>query len=229
MIFSNILKPPFTQLTRNPFSSITSLGWMFITLTLIVYARMQFSTRGAERVLLEGYAAMTLPLIIFGIVGATLGKKSLQHASSPIASFGIHPMWVALAYMGVALAASGILTALLGASAAYFVHESGETTLRLKDMATVASISVLGAWAYTGAFTWGATFGLHGGGRIAVLALDWILGSAESPIALLTPRAHLYNLFGGLGRIECSPQKSSIALGLIALITTGMALKRVRS
>jgi hypothetical protein len=97
-----------------------------------------------------------------------------------------------------------------------------------RDVLTSAWVASLGGVAYASLFALGASFGKRGGGRTAVLALDWLLGSGTGVVALGTPRAHVRSLLGGEAPAGLAAWTSSCLLIVLALAFAGLAIRRAR-
>ncbi|HEX6767565.1 MAG TPA: hypothetical protein VF103_18830, partial [Polyangiaceae bacterium] len=78
--------------------------------------------------------------------------------------------------------------------------------------------------AYAGLFAVASLFGRRG--RIAALVLDWLFGSGSGLFALVWPRAHARNLFGGEPVLDGSQAFAAFVLALIAFSGIGVAATR---
>ena len=87
-------------------------------------------------------------------------------------------------------------------------------------------MGLLGGTAYASFYALGATFGRRGGGRIAVLILDFLAAGAEGVFALATPRAHVANLLGGAAVMGWPERASAVALVGMAVVFGAAATYR---
>jgi hypothetical protein len=102
-------------------------------------------------------------------------------------------------------------------------HSDGKA---IADAFTSGWIGALGGAVYAVWFSLGSLFGKAGNGRSVALALDWVLGSATSAIAVPWPRAHLRSLLGGELVLGLPEYQSTVAL--YALGFTYLAIVAVR-
>ena len=167
--------------------------------------------------------AFVLPLLAFAIVGGVLGGTGLRRSGRSLVPFGGSVTEVALSTIAVAIAASALLSGLLGAGAAGIAHSAGDPP-RVADMVLSGRSSALAGGSYAAVFCLGASWTLRGGGRFLVLALDWILGGSDRAGALLTPRAHVRNLLGGNAPFDFSQRKSAVALVIVGVTSVVLAL-----
>jgi hypothetical protein len=96
------------------------------------------------------------------------------------------------------------------------------------DAVASAYAGVLGGTAYGSWFALGASFGKRGGGRLVCLALDWVVGATDGAGALLTPRGHVRNLFGGSPPLNLSGRASAGLLLLLVALWAAMASRKAR-
>jgi hypothetical protein len=122
---------------------------------------------------------------------------------------------------------SAVLAAVIGCAVAAVAH-GGSDPPPLRDALTCAWIAALAAVSYAALFSFAASFGPRGAGRSVALVLDWVLGSGNGALALLTPRAHLRNLLGGTPPLELAQRWSVPVLAGIALVMGLLCLARSR-
>jgi hypothetical protein len=202
-------------------------GWGALAVAFALAARARGAAHGADRVLVDAYGALVLPLLAYAIVGAVLGARSLSAAIASLVAFGAAPRRAAAATLLVALGASAAVGAVLAAVVALVAHGAADPPLA-RDALASAYAGALGGAAYAGWFALGASFGKRGGGRTAFLVVDWLLDGTGGVFALVTPRAHLRNLLGGAPPLELAERASAVALVVLALAGAAVAIARTR-
>jgi hypothetical protein len=214
------------RIVRSPTALVTAGAWLLLALVAALVERAR-GGHSAGHVLLGAFGAIALPLLVFSIVGATLGGAGFGRAGRPLVSFGADPLRVAATTLAVAAVATVVVCALASAVVAAVAHGADDPPL-VRDTLTTAKVGALAALAYTAFFAFGAALVRSGVGRGALLAADWILGDGTGAGSLLTPRAHLRSLFGGPPAFELSQRASLLALVLIAVAFGGLALVLAR-
>jgi len=171
----DVARLPFARLTRTPRAWIPVLAWTLLAVVSAALLRRSGST--AMGGALEGvFGQLALPFVCFTVVGAALGGDGLARSTRPFVAFGASPTRVALATIGVAVIASGLVVAGLGASVAALAHGASDPPLA-RDVLTTAWVAGLGGAAYGALFSFGASFGSRGAGRSVALVVDWVLGA----------------------------------------------------
>jgi hypothetical protein len=216
---------PFARLSRTPRAWLGAAVWFTLASWLAFAARRSGATHGADRVLLDGYAGYALPLLVYAIVGAALGGGSLSAAIAPVVTFGASRRRAALATLAAALVGAAVPAGVLAAVVAAVAHGGGDPP-RLHDALVSAYVGLVGGAAYASWYALGATFGRRGGGRVALLVLDFLAGGAEGVFALVTPRAHVTNLLGGAAVMGWPERSSAVALIVMAIVFGGIATYR---
>ncbi len=223
-----LVQLPLARLLGTPRAWVPIVGWTALAVVAAIVTRQTESAHGADHALLGAYGALALPLLVYGIVAATLGGDGLARACTPLVAFGAPAARVALASIGVAIVTSAILGALLAIAVAACAHGASDPPLA-RDLVNSAWIGALGAAAYGAYFSFGASFGARGGGRSIALIVDWIFGAGGGVTALLFPRAHLRNLLGGAATLDMSQRGAVIALVLATALFTLLATMRARA
>ena len=218
---------PVLQLTRSPRAWVPVIAWSLLGLGFALAARSDGAPNGADHVLVSAFGALVVPLLAYAIVGGVLGGRSLGGSTAPVVALGASPGRAAMVSVGVALGASALLAAILGAAVAAVAHGVDDPPLA-RDAAVSAYASALGGCAYAALFTMGASFGKRGGGRTLLLVADWLLGAGQSVVATLTPRGHLRNLLGGAAPAHMSERASAVVLVALALVFVLVATSRAR-
>jgi hypothetical protein len=208
---------PVARLVRTRRSWLAAGAWTTLAVVLAVEARAGVASHPADRVLIDAYGAVILPLLAYTLVGATLGAPSMARSNAGVVAFGAPAVRAALATVTVAAIACASVGALLAAASALIAHGTGDPP-PLRDAIVSAYAGGLGGAAYASWFSLGASIGRRGGGRVVFLVTDWLFGASDGALSLATPRAHLRNLFGGAPPMDASERSSAIALVVLALV-----------
>ena len=220
------LRLPFARLARTPRAWVAIVAWML--LAIVAASVLHHAGSSATEVALGSiFAALALPLLCFAVAGAVLGGDSLSRSSRALVAFGVPPMRMALSTALAAIASCAVLAAVVGALVAAIAHGPGDPSIA-RDAFTSAWVAGLGGAAYGALFTFGASFGKHGGGRVWALVLDWVLGSGTGAAGLCTPRAHVRSLLGGDSVMTLSGRASAVALVTLVLGFSVLAVARTR-
>ena len=223
-----LARPPMARLLRGPRAWIAVSAWCALAVAFALAARQQGAARGADHVLIDTYGALVVPLLAYVIVGTAVASQSLRASTASLVAFGAPPARAAAAAIAVAAASSALVCALVGAAVALLAHGIADPP-RGHDALASAYAGALGGVAYAAWFSLGASFGRRGGGRGALLVLDWILGATGGAGALVTPRGHLRNLLGGVPPMDLSQRASAVALAVLTLLCTLVAMRRSRA
>jgi hypothetical protein len=208
---------PVARLSRTPRAWLGAAVWFLLALWLAFGARRSGAAHGADRVLLDGYAGYALPLLAYTIVGAALGGGSLAAAIAPVVTFGASRRRAALATLGAAVVGCAVAAGVLAAVVAAVAHGDGDPP-RLRDALVSGYAGLVGGAAYASWYAFGASLGRRGGGRVALLVLDFLAAGSDGVFALATPRAHVANLLGGAAVMGWPERGSAAALvGMTAL------------
>jgi hypothetical protein len=226
-VIAALTRPSVARLLRGPRAWFGVAAWCALAVAFAMAARTRGSAHGADHVLIDTYGALALPLLAYVIVGAIVGSQSLRMSTASLVAFGAQPMRAAAASIAVAVAGCAVVGAVVAAAVAAVAHGIADPP-RLHDAATSAYVGALGGTAYAAWFALGASFGRRGGGRVALLVVDWILGATGSAAALLTPRAHVRNLLGGVPPMDLSQRASAAVLALLAIVSALIAIRRSR-
>ena len=222
-----LARPSLARLLRGPRAWFGVAAWCLLALVFALAAREQGSAHGADHVLIDTFGALALPLLSYAIVGASVASQSLRASTAPVVAFGAQPARAAAASVAVAAASCALVGALTAAIVALVAHGVSDPP-RLHDAAASAYVGALGGAAYAAWFGAGASFGRRGGGRLALLILDWILGASGGASALFSPRGHVRNLLGGPPPMDLSQRASLAALVFLALASVLVAIRRSR-
>lgn len=166
---------------------------------------------------------LVIPLASFALVSIVVGRQRLQDAVWPLARFGADRRFVAAGQVLAAAAAAALVGGLAALLAVVMAH--GPTSQPLaRDALTSGWIGALTAGAYAGWLSLGATFLRGGGGRIAVLLVDFLVGGVGL-VAWVMPRGLAMNLLG-LVATELPQRGASAALVVTTAATVALAALR---
>ncbi len=221
-------RAPWVRLSRAPRTWIVVGAWTLFIVALALTVRRSGMAHAADRILLEAYGPVALPLLAYGLVGAIVGARSLSSAVAPVKAFGADPTRATAGAVAVAMMTCAVVCGLLAAAADATAHGAPLSGGALKDALASAYGGALGGAAYAAWFALGSTFGRRGGGRFVFLVGDWALGSSDGFAALVTPRGHLRNLLGGAPPMELSERASAALLLALAVFCAVGATLRVR-
>jgi hypothetical protein len=202
-------------------------AWTMLAFSVAALVHTRGAAHGADVVLIDTVGALVIPLLAYGLVGAALGGRSLSASGASLVAFGADPARAAAATIAVAAGACAAAGAVIAAGVALLAHGAADPA-PLGDALASAYAGGLGGAAYGCWFALGASFGRRGGGRVLLLLVDWGLGAAGGA-AVVTPRGHLRNLFGGEAPDHLSGRASSVALLLIACLCALVGARRCRT
>jgi hypothetical protein len=166
---------------------------------------------------------LALPLLAYVLVRGAVGSGSLDTSIRPVVSLGASPWKAAAGTALVAMAACAMWGAGLGATVAVVAHGTADPPV-LRDALTSAYAGGLGAMAYGAMLVAGTRLG--GLGAAACLVMDWLIGAGSGGASMITPRAHLRNLLGGLAPMGIAGRASAVALVVIGVVGFGLAVVR---
>jgi hypothetical protein len=220
------LRLPIARLARTPRAWVAIVGWMLaaVVSAAILHRR---GTSATEAALGSVFGSFALPLLAFAVVGAVLGGESLGRACRSLVAFGAPPAKAALSATVASIGAAALLAALSGSLVAVVAHGPLDPPV-VHDALTTAWVSGLGGAAYAALFTFGATFGRHGWGRVAALFVDWLFGGGTGVVASCLPRAHVRSLLGGEAVVSLGERASAAALVALVVAFTLLAVARAR-
>ncbi len=217
---------PALRLLRTPRAWLPIVAWSLLAIVFAVSARARGGTTGADHVLRGAFSFLVLPLVAYGVVGATLGASGLRHGIRGVVALGAEPRRAALASVLVAIGTSALLCAVLGGVVCALAHGAHDPPLG-SDLFASVWISALGGGTYGAYFSVGSAIG-KGTMRGVFLALDWIIGGGAGVGALITPRGHVTALLGGPLCADLSQRTSSVLLLLLLVGYAGAAVALVR-
>lgn len=221
-----LARPTLARL-RRPRPIVVLAAWSALAVGFALIARESGAAHGADHALVDAFGSLVLPLIAYSLVGTAVGARSLPAAAAPLVTFGARPALVAEVVVAIAVAGCAVVAAVLAAVVAAVAHGVADPPV-VGDVATSAYAGALGGAAYAAWFAFGATLGRRGGGRTALLVLDWLLGAGTGAQALVTPRAHLRAMLGGAAPLGLPERASAAALVAIAAAFAVLAVTRSR-
>ena len=194
--------------------------WLVLAVAFAAAAR---ASAGATSVL--AFGALMLPMLVFTVVGRTVGVKGLTLRTQALSAMGASRVQAAVSHLVVAAIASALVA---GVSAVVFLalaHTAKDPALGKDLLATFVAATVCGA-TYATYFALGSTF-RSGLGRSLFLGLDWILGGTAG-LELVFPRAHLRSLLGGTNVASLRPSTSLVTLVVLAILFGVLSILRAR-
>lgn len=201
-----------------------------LSVALVVSAGIierRITTLGAvDRSLLSAFR-LVLPLYAFAVTTVACQRLGLREAAWSVARFGAARRDVALGIVLSAMAASTLGGVLLSAFAVLSAYGSSSRPL-LAELFTSGWIGGLVGAAYAAWFVLGSSFLDRGRGRWIPLILDFLLGGGTSAIAAIFPRSHARGLLGDIGPTQFSQPQSCVALLVMVLVGSSLALLRAR-
>lgn len=204
---------------RAAVAAVAALG---VVVLVSVLERSASQVGAADRALATTFR-FVVPLVAVVLSGLSTGVASLREAAWPASRFG-HPR--GMVGLGIVIAATVVTAALsLGLALVALAvtrlgANAGAAALPFaRDLLTTSWIALLGGGAYGAWLGLGAGFGAQGGGRLAFLGVDFLLGGL-SAAGVVLPRGLLRHLLGGAAPLDL-PQAASSA---ILLVTTACCL-----
>lgn len=176
----------------------TALGLAFGVVFVLLAAsleRRSAPTGAIDRTLSGAVFGLTLPLVAYAIVASATGRVRLDDAVSGLTRWGARRNATALGMVSACMAIAAVLGALLAGLGVVVARVPSDGAFAT-DLATSSWLGLLAGGAYAALFCFGATFGARGGGRLVLLAIDWILGASAGTAAVPVLRGHVRNLLG---------------------------------
>jgi hypothetical protein len=202
-------------------------AFVSVALALLVAAvERAASPPGAADRALGAVFRFVVPLAAAALSGLAIGKVNLRDAAWPAARFGHARAPVAAAIVGASLIASALVS-LVAALAALLVARvgasAGSWAMPLgHDVLTTSWIALLVGASYAAWLGLGAAFGKAGGGRVAVLVIDFVLGDVGTVGAVL-PRGGATSLLGFTPPVDMPQWASSLSLAATTVACLALA------
>jgi hypothetical protein len=198
------------------------LGLVTVELTSLI-ERSREPAYAADRALLGPTLGVVVPLVCYALFEAVYRRERTSALVDPLGRHGADRRLLSLGSNGALTLASSVAAACFTAIAAVSARGFRDSALVSDFTASLWGGALTGA-AYAGLFAAASLFGRRG--RIAALVLDWLFGSGAGMFALLWPRAHARNLFGGEPILEGSQAFAALVLALLAVSGVGVAAAR---
>ena len=170
---------------------------------------------GRADVLRGATFGLVLPLFTYFLVARVVREVPIGSAVQSLGRAGCNRR-AAIVSLVLTVAASAAVAGASLAVLSAWAALGGEA----RDLATICLVGGAGGASYATLFCWGASIGSKGGGKLAVLALDWLLGVSSAGWAMPWPRAHLRCLLGGDAVLGVAPPGSALVLVLLILMAT---------
>ncbi len=217
---------PALRLVRTRGAPLALFAWTLLALGMTLIAR-HANASSVNGTLLGVYLPFVLPLVAYAVVGAALGGSGITTAVRPLVRFGASPRASALAAGLVAALGSAASCALAAGVLALAAHNTLDPPLG-PDIALTLYATALGGAAHGAFFVLGSAMGARGGGRSAMLVINWVCGASPSWISAFVPYTHTRSLLGGLPAVTLSQPASAWSLVAIIAVSLGLAALRVR-
>lgn len=221
-----LARVPVARLTRTRRTWLVIAAWALVAIVGAVLVRARGNTSGADHVMRGSFGRFVLPLLEYGIVGATVGGAGMRRGIRGVVGLGSSPRRAALATAMVASAACAVVGGALAAIVCALAHGPADPPLGA-DLFASTWIGALGGAAYGAYFAAGSAIGKAGSMRGVFLAADFLIGSGSGVGAALVPRGHVVALLGGPLVADLPRRASSVLLvalvalwlGIVALVT----------
>lgn len=211
-------------------ASRATLLLVVLSLALVISGgiieRRVTSSGAVDRSLLSTYR-LVIPLYCFALAAIVCHRIGLREAAWSVARFGVARRDAALGIVLSLLAASALGGILLSAVAVLSAYGPASRPLA-NELFTSGWIGGLVAGAYGAWFAFGSTFMARGRGRWVPLVADFLLGAGTGAIAAAFPRAHARGLLGDLGPTHFSQPQSCVALVVMGVVVSLLAVGRSR-
>lgn len=170
---------------------------------------------------------LVIPLYCFALSAIACDRRGLREASWSVARFGAARRDVSLGIVLSLIAASLIGGGLLAVAAVLSAYAPASRPLAA-ELFTSAWIGGLVAAAYGAWFALGSSFFARGRGRWIPLILDFIFGGGTSAVSAAFPRSHARGLLGEVGPTHFTQPQSCVALVVMVVVLSLLAVGRSR-
>lgn len=170
---------------------------------------------------------LVVPLYCFALATAACQRLGLRDAAWTVARFGAARRDVATGIVLFLVSASALSGAVFSMAAVLSAYGSASRPL-VTELFTCTWIGALVSAAYGAWFAFGSAFFDRGRGRWVPLVLDFLLGAGTSAISAFFPRSHARGLLGAMGPTHFSQPQSCIALIVMLLALSALAVVRAR-
>jgi hypothetical protein len=221
-----LVRLPFARLLRTRRSWVALLGWCALGVGAAFVARRIGYASGADHTLRGTFASLIVPLLSYAVVSAVLGGAGLRPSGRGLVALGARPREVATATLAIALATAAVLCALVGVLVCVVAHGPADVPLA-QDLPATALVALGSGATYAAFFGAGSAIG-RGTLRAFFLVVDWFLGTPAGLGAVLVPRGHVTSLLGGEPCFALSRTTSSLALVVLLVFYTALAIRLSR-
>ncbi len=177
----------------------------------------------ADRALLGPTLGVIVPLVAYALFESVYKRERSTTLLEPVARHGADRRLLSFGTNGTLTLGCAAMAAIFAALTAVSARGFHDPAVVADALASFWSGALVGA-AYAGLFALASHFGRRG--RIAVLVLDWFFGSGAGLFALVWPRAHARNLFGGEPVLDGSQALAALVLAMMGLVGTIFAAAR---
>jgi hypothetical protein len=201
---------------------VAALGLVGVELVSLL-ERSREPAYAADRALHGATLGVVMPLVCYALFEAVYGKDRTASLLDPIGRHGANRRRLSLGVNAALSLGCAVTSAVLAAVAAVSAHGFGGPSVFADCIASLWGGALAGA-AYAGFFAVASPFGRRG--RIAALVLDWLFGSGAGLFAVVWPRGHARNLFGGEPVLDASQTVAALVLAVFAIAGVGFAAAR---
>lgn len=198
-----------------------SLGVLLVLIAALL-ERRSGPAGAVDRALTGVVFGLTLPLLSYAIVSRATERLRLEDAVISLTRWGARRDAAALGVLAACATSAAAVGASLAALGVIVAHVPSEGSI-MADLAISGWLGLVAGAAYATLFCFGATIGARGGGRLALLALDWMLGSGVGAAAVPFLRGHVRNLLGAepvLGMPQWAALLSVALVGTVCALAT---------
>jgi hypothetical protein len=200
------------------------LGLLAIELVSLL-ERSREPAYAADRALLGATLGFVVPLVCYALFEAVYGRDRTSSLLDPLGRHGADRRRLSLGANGALSFGCAATSAIFTTAAAVSARGFGDPALVADGFASLWGGALTGA-AYAALFAIASPFGRRG--RIAALVLDWLFGSGAGLFAVVWPRGHARNLFGGEPVLDASQAVAALVLAIFAIAGVAIAAARER-
>lgn len=211
---------------------VSRATWLLVALSVAlvisggIIERRMTTAAAVDRSLLSTFR-LVIPLYCFALTSIACDRLGLREAAWSVARFGAARRDVALGIVLSLVAASTLGGVVLSMAAVVSAYAPSSRSL-VTELFTSGWIGGLVAGAYAAWFAFGSTFFYRGRGRWLSLLFDFLLGSGTGAIAAAFPRSHARGLLGDIGPTHFSQPQSCVALIVMVIVLSLLAIGRAR-
>jgi len=222
--FSLALSQSWRRLSRPNVVVTLALALTFALVAALL--ERQGELGAADRSLTGVSFGLVLPVGLYFLTTRATRNQNLERTFWELARQGADRRQLALGQTALLVSWGIALGTLLGFITVLTARGPWDATLPF-DLWASSGVGAFAGAAYACGFTLGSSFGRGGGGRMAFLLLDWVLGRSGSTLALPFPRAHIKNLLGASAPLDLSQGASGAALLGFIFLCLALAIYRI--